>query len=503
MLGFDEESEGEDSFTGEEEADDLYDNTAANASNVFGSLLPKDTQPVGFGGFGVETQQPNVLLTSMPAQQTQPIAAPSVFGAQPSESIPAQTNVLGGPAPADVVPVATGPDLPYVTISIKGLKPSEESRVIAARLNLDDGSFIQFEMFVTAGNIPSHVTHTKFGGDEKDSADNKQKSSIHARNAILLSQSNTMPLKLSDGMTDTGVCAQKLLGFKAEQVIKKDLQCNPDSNRPRSIRRGEQQTLFAPQQTEGFGGQVGFGGGGGIFGNFAGGQQPSAGGQGGFGGGLVAPTVFAPMQQVAEDPRPPGTQEIKVPKFEKLSEITVGYKVPGGPYPISVGKGPSGKGTYYWYQLPGGQVVKSEKKYLGLGDSSHWSAKHGSKQDQTVNQIKAMFVNAYGPNYAESREQPVSLYGAVSGKKSGKKSGAKTLIIPQGLGQGGFGLFGGQNIPATGTQPNPIPQTQGQAFFNPLLSMANQNPLTQGAQQQQQGQNLLNIIGGQTKNPLL
>ena len=363
-------------------------------------------------------------------------------------------------------------DLPYVTTVVKGLKTSDKSRLLM--INIDDdgaGNKIQIGIFITAGEVPATVINTTFGTDDYSFKDKDQKSQIHEQNKkTIAAHEGLMPSNLSNGVDEKGVCAQLIRGFSAVSAGTRDQDCKPDSNRPRSVKRDGAaagpsafgiatgfptqpglgqipmgQTQFPAQPTSG-----GFG------------SQPTSGGfgtpptSGGFAGGAIL--------EVA----PPGTRTIQVPDFDKPGTFREAYQIPGGPHPIAVGK-KVGKnpGTWYWFQLPSGVVVKSEQRYLGLLDDKSMTKKHGDLQLIRVNEILRMMQGQYGPTFNQVAGAPTGT-GAMSGPKSGGRGKAATSGggLPAGFQPAGttFQMGAVAVAPAGGFGQVAAPQPMGSVF---------------------------------------
>jgi hypothetical protein len=419
QVGFEEDSNGYDSSAedyDEEEGEDEEYEVPLNAgfTNV---PMPVPLTAPGFSGGGF-TQ------TNFGGPMAQP---PPTTGFPPFQPMaqPPTATIAPPPQPQFQQPVqqpVVGEDLPYVTVNVKGLKPSNESKILMCQFLLPDGERITVSLFVTAGNVPSSIVHTQFQSEGRSEADRNQKHLIHMHNAKNLKAENEKPNGspmlpvLSNGISETGVCAQKVYGVKGETIEVKlgDFKCDPDSNRARSM------VSAAAAPTSG------------GFTTFPAGaavqpmQTVPAGPPGGF-------TVAPGQKQFNEEvigPEPPGTVQHMVLNFDPVTGNKDAWKpawqIPGGPRPIAVGSG------WYWFQFPDGRVLKSRNRYVGLGDTTLFNARHGAKQLEKIADIQKYMVKTYGPNFAQV-SGPAATTGAAPPVSSGRrKAGAKagTLLAP-------------------------------------------------------------------------
>lgn len=408
----------------------------------------------GFSLVGVSSLMPGASLTT--PLQAPPTAAqqftPATVGLfQPQAPVPGGLLQSGfgqafaaQPASTPLAEVAVH-DLPYVTTVIKGLKSSDKSRLLM--INIDDdgtGNKMQVGIFITAGEMPTSMINTTFSTDDYSFKDKDQKSQIHEQNkASIAGAKGLIPFNLSNGVEPTGVCAQLIRGFSVVSEGKMDQDCKPDTNKAKSIKRDGAAAIAGPSafgMATGFPTQPGLGQA--VAGQSQFGFQPTS-------GGFATPPTSGGFAAAAPEVAPPGTRSIQVPDFDKVGVFREAYQIPGGPHPIAVGKkiGVS-PGTWYWYQLPSGAIVKSEKKYLGLLDDKSMNKKHGEKQLVRVQEVVRMMQGQYGPNFTQVAGAPAST-GAVAAKSSGRGKG-KTKTPPVSGGGGGFLNAGG--LPA-GFQP--------------------------------------------------
>jgi hypothetical protein len=363
---------------------------------------------------------------------------------------------------------AIGHDLPYVTTVVKGLKPAGTSRLLLLQVD-DDGSgnSLQIAVFITAGAVPATAINTTFSTDDYDFRDKAQKSHIHEQNKrVITAAPGLIPYNLSNGVDDKGVCAQIINGYKLNSVGSTKQNCPEGANRPKAVKMPNQSSTGISQPTSGgrtvFGqpvdmptqpglGQV-------PAGQVMFGAQPPSGGfttpptSGGSGLGLTV--------------APQGTRAITVPDFDKPGQFREAYQIPGGPHPIAVGKKVGQKpGTWYWYQLPNGSVVKSEQKYLGLLDKGI-TTKHGEKQLKRVEEILQAMRGNYGANFNQVNGAPVAT-GAVPQKSSGRGKAATSgkgkaapaiggFVSTQSQLPAGFGPAAGFSQQSTGFQTTPV-----------------------------------------------
>jgi len=431
------------------------------------------------------------IMGGFPAQTGQP--APMGGFPAPSGGFGGFPPLTGQGVPSNPAAASSGKDLPYITVSVRGLKPSNESRVLAFKLTEADGNVVRVSLFITAGQVPTDFVETKFSSDEFDKSDNEQKSVIHNQNRRNVMKEQVMPMRLSNGLAEDGVCAQRVQGFELVEKINQALPgCAPDSNRPKSVR-----VPGAPMETPKsgpFGTNINTAAppGGVVFSGFGG--QPAT-GVGGFGqltsGGTTATTM-------APEVEPAGTIQIQVPNFDSLDgPMKIGYKIPGGPTPVAVSS------DWYWYELPNGDIVKSKKKYLGMADKEWWNARHGPNQKEKFPTIRHRMAQMYGATYKDVQGTPTKTSSGPPPKStSGRRKPATTIAPIPGFGgfTGGFPAaapaFGGTQMPAVGTQPPTL-----QASAQPPIFGGNQ-PVPQQtfpsfAPQQPQGTNLF----GQAQPP--
>jgi hypothetical protein len=262
-------------------------------------------------------------------------------------------------------------ELPYITVSLSGIKPSEESRLIVVKVADPDVGECTISLFLTAGAVPGSVVHTQFGEGATGKEYNDQKHNIHEQNKVTARQSPIMAY-LSNGSDSKGVCAQKikLLAGTANLPVKVT-QCPVDKNRVMAVA-----SVPAPMTVTGT-------------------VVPATPAPSGFGGIMVPPTTggnfpFPTMPTIpvgtavsppvssggppANPPSgpggvvpPPGSTPFEVVDIDSekpMSEVM--YQLPGGPRPI----GFSAKSTQpYFYLLPGGvTIMKSKKKLFGAKD---------------------------------------------------------------------------------------------------------------------------------------
>lgn len=458
-------------------------NTFPTATSTF-PVAGNQPQAIGFQTASFPTPaasaigfNPGATNPLAPAQSvtTPLLAPPSAFQQAPGSLLggslqsQAQANTLQATAEPP-----TGHDLPYVTTVIKGLKPSETSRLLMLQVD-DDGSgnSLQIAVFITAGVVPTSAVNTTFSTDEYDFRDKAQKSQIHEHNKrVIAAATSLIPYSLSNGVDEKGVCAQVINGYKLESVGSTKQNCPEGANRARAVRMPNQpsttisgitqqptsagrgifgQTIPMPTQP-GLGqvpaGQITFG------------AQPPSGGfvtqnTGQTSGGFTTPPTSGDKTGLTVAPQ--GTRAITVPDFDKPGQFQEAYQIPGGPHPIAVGKKVGqNPGTWYWYQLPNGSVIKSEQKYLGLLDKG-FTTKHGDKQVRRVEEILAMMRGQYGQNFNQVNTAPVAT-GIVPQKSSGrgKAAGGKGKTAPS---VGGFVATQGQLPPGFG--PSAPQQTTG------------------------------------------
>ena len=390
---------------------------------------------VSFNPTGTSSLMPGASFTTplqSPATSAQQAPVAALFQPQPAVPGGLLQGAFGQPAPSPFAATqTTAPaamhDLPYVTTVIKGLKSSDKSRLLL--INIDDdgtGNKLQIGVFITAGEMPTSVVNTTFSTEDYSFKDKDQKSQIHEQNKrSIAAASGLIPFNLSNGTDDKGVCAQLIRGFSVVSEGKMDQDCKPDTNRPRSVKRDAGVATAGPTafgMATGMPTQPGFGQS--VAGPSQFGSQPTS-------GGFATTPTFGGFAAVATpEIAPPGTRAVQVPDFDKAGTFREAYQIPGGPHPIAVGKkvGVS-PGTWFWYQLPNGAVVKSEKRYLGLLDEKSMTKKHGDKQVIRVNEILRMMQGQYGPTFNQVTGPPTST-GPAPPKSSGRGKGKGKTTTP-------------------------------------------------------------------------
>lgn len=322
------------------------------------------------------SMQPQQQMTQQQMMQPLPPFNSPIggFGANPFAPVGGSMQPVQPIMPAEPVH-----DLPYVTVSLSGLKPSEKSR--AMKITVEDPVDGQFTivMFITAGQIPTQFNQTFFASDGRDPADNPQKAQIHAQNGKSFKDGppGYMPAGLSNGSDPKGVCAEMVYAYVAPKSTMKSADrsqaCKPGSNRPTSSTRPSGSRADTSLMSQPLSGSP--------FGAPMSGPPLS---------GVVGQPLSMPMSAPKSGPSavvptnlPPGTMIVQVKNFNKPDGPLVnGYQVPGGPRPIAMGM-TAKKEPKNWFMYPDGTVVSSALPFLGAGPPPK-SRKPGTKEAETL-----------------------------------------------------------------------------------------------------------------------
>jgi len=366
-------------------------------------------------------------------------------------------------------------ELPYVTMVLRGLKPSKESKGFIISINDPDIGNFRVEFFITAGNVPDQIIHTKFGPEAQGVLFNPQKATIHKQNTQSVQAKPIIPTKLSDGMNPQGTCAKFFKVFEVSGSGRRDFtECKDDGMVPKvvvqesvtqvsTIPSGIQQTLMGTQQT--------------FQQTFQQGQQVDPFQQ------LISgkrqtvstserrPGQTGGLTQLA---KPPGTKEVRVPHLMNTKRIMIGFQVPGGPRPFAVDTGQ--KVFPYWFITQTGQMLKARIPYVGANTpSSEYSMKFGAKQ--AINAQKALYVANLLAGLPPT-QLPTDVYGNIiypplppelaSQSQVQQTTGQQLTLLPQQTQQTALQqLLTGQQ---TGQQLTLLPQQTQQTALQQLLT---------------------------------
>jgi len=399
-------------------------------------------------------------------------------------------------------------ELPYATVVVRGLKPSDKSRVVVFRISDEDLGDLSFELFLTAGDIPTEIVETVFGPNTHGKEYNPQKSVIHNQNktSIRDPSSKMIPRGLSNGVEPMGVLAERFKVFvakpnkNAEGELERDAKGAlvygvQSSGKDIAVEAGKNRVYSTPIQQQqfqatGFQQTGALGGLGGLdnltsmsnegfeglmtgVGQGPGGNQLTVLGSGL--GGLTIPngptqtTTFYPATAAKKTsstkktnsvPRPIDANAIPAGSVEmEILDLTSGqvsvnraYQVPGGPRPIAF----DAKGKYpYWFAAPGPSYMKVDTPFMRAGDK-HDKRVGGTQAKGALAAFQAS-ERKYGPI------QPMQA-GATSGGNTAGWGGVASQQQQMGgavttTGLGGLGGLGGLSTLNGPTQP--IQQNNG------------------------------------------
>lgn len=249
-------------------------------------------------------------------------------------------------------------ELPYGTITVRGITPSDSSRLIIVQVDDPDIGKFDISLFLTAGAVPENIIHTQFGQGGQGKEYNNQKHNIHEQNKVTVMEPG-IPAKMSNGVDSKGVCAQKVKLFKVEpKAPVKITSCPPEQNRVMAVT-----TIPAPSTAMPATNFPTFGTlppellrptmpsvpvGGFITPPVSSGGPPTTPVSGP--GGVVPPAGSIPFEVIDID-----TEKVHVEPM---------YQVPGGPRPI--GYSMKSKQPYFFIR-PGGVIIKSSRKIMEPG----------------------------------------------------------------------------------------------------------------------------------------
>lgn len=316
-------------------------------------------------------------------------------------------------------------ELPYATIFVNGIQPSDTSRLVILQVNDPDVGQFTVNLFLTAGSIPGQIIHTQFGEGGQGKEYNGQKHTIHEQNKVTLREPG-IPAKLSNGVDSKGVCAKKIKLFKSEPAAPVKITSCPDGQDrvmavttisiPPSATNVLLTTSTIPPIGGGFLAPSGFP------------TMPST-----PVGGFVSPPVSSggppttPVSGPGGEVPPPGAIPFEVVDIdtEKVSANPM-YQLPGGPRPI----GFSFKSKQpYFYLMPGDVIIKSTKKLVGPKDRELRDTALGAAQKVKAEKAKLISLQKYPID-----RFPLSGSGAtqsVSGARPPSVSVTPTAFPPQ------------------------------------------------------------------------
>jgi hypothetical protein len=429
------------------------------------------TQPTVINGLPPAPSIADVFGASVPAQPAfQPVAP-----VQPTFPGGSGLPTFGQPTfPTQPTAVAVqGEDMPYVMAYVSSIRPSDESRFIMVEIPEVDAAGVVFNtmkvgLFITAGNLPSRVTHTFFATEDPS---NQQQAAIRSQNAARVANAQ-LPNELflmSDGVTPDAIAAGKAIKLESTIKINQPLPNQGKSSKPRSNRPS------APAPASG-----GFANWGPMSGPLLGGPSqpvpifganvpgPTSGPISGGSAGL--PMDFATGQPL---PLPPGAQIVKalnmqadkknaIPLPDPATAIDMVW-LPGGPRPFGMDTaGGSTKKKYFWFIKSDGSVVKSDNKTATAAQAVDLKGptKHATNQQKAIEVGRQILQAWHGnaPNWYMVAATPFPSVTQIPGPMFA--SVQPQLQQPVAPSQGGF--FG---IPATQpAQPAAAPSVS--SFFS-------------------------------------
>lgn len=426
------------------------------------------TQPTVISGLPPAPSIADVFGASVPAQPAfQPVAP-----VQPTFPGGSGLPTFGQPTfptqPTAVVP--QGEDMPYVMAYVSSIRPSEESRFISVDIPEVDAAGVVFNimkvgLFITAGTLPSRVTHTFFAAEDPS---NQQQAAIRSQNAarVVNAKSPTDLFLMSDGVTPDAIAAGKAIMLTSTIGETHTFPNQGKPSKPRSNRPS------APAPASG-----GFANWGPMSGPLPGGPSqpvpifgatmpgPTSGPISGGSAGL--PLDFNTGQPL---PLPPGAQIVKALNMQadKKNKIPLGDPataidmiwLPGGPRPF--GMDTTGPKKYFWFIRPDGSVVKTESKTVTAAQAVDLKGPIKS----ATNQLKAIEVgrqilqawNGNAPNWYAIAASPFPSTTQIPGPMFASVQPQ----MQQPVAPSPEGFFG---IPATQpAQPAPAPSVS--SFFS-------------------------------------
>ncbi len=479
-----EDSDDEGASSSSDEEDEEEDTPAGPGDFV---PVATATQPSGISGLPPAPSISDVFGVSAGTQPASQPAFQPVAPVQPTvpggSGLPTYRQPTFPTQPTAVAP--QGEDMPYIMAYVSSIRPSEESRFIMVEIPEVDAAGVVFNtmkvgLFITAGNLPSRVTHTFFATEDPS---NQQQATIRSQNAarVVNAQSPNELFLMSDGVTPDAVAAGKAIKLESTIKINQPLANQGKPSKPRSNRPS------APAPTSG-----GF-----SWGPMSG-PMPSqpipisgatmAGPTSGpvSGGSAGLPFDLATGQPM---PIPPGAQIVKalnmqadkknkIPLADPATAIDMVW-LPGGPRPF--GMDTTGPKKYFWFIRQDGSVVKSESKTATAAQAVDLKGPIKS----ATNQLKAIEVGrqilqAWNGNnpmwYVTGATQAPAPFAQISGPTF--PSVQPQVQQPVAPSSGGF--FG---IPAT--QPTQAAAPSVSSFFSGFGQQPVATAPAPAAQQQQ------------------
>lgn len=397
------------------------------ATSLFGGqavpATPAPSMPNPFGALSAQVPFSTTVGSMIAPPSAQPFPAPSFQPTQIGQPLMQQDH-----------------ELPYISIACRNFKPAKESKVFMVKIPQSDepGDFVTVEIFITAGNIPKDIIHTKFGDEEKTKMDNDQKSIIHRQNYNSISKSPIMPTQLSNGLNEKGVCAQSLEAYVASPMPNVEfpmaLKCDPAATRVKSV-RVPFQAMSGPTP--------------GLFGSTPI-QMPTA----------PKSTRAGPPPT---EPTPVNAIPVEVFVFDNNPEtkpMIQTHQLPNGPRLIAIGD------NWNWFELPGGMVVKSKHKFITLADKKKWSkiAASATRQKEKALQVQAAMRNKFGANYSAV---PGAAAPSIPFQPTQTFQPPASFTPMQGFAQMGL---------TSTAQPQSITTPSGQTIMAPLMAAQSSRP---------------------------
>ena len=367
-------------------------------------------------------------------------------------------------------------NLGYVTISLKNIQPSTESRCLAILIEDSElGKNVFLQIFLT-GNAPTNFVKTEFSDGFKTGSFANQANVISSQNEKSLKSSNIVKLngRLSDGKSEKGVCVSNISTYKVVKLGNKVIDgCDSVNNIPQPM-----PSEFSGSIQPDLGVQ------------FKSSTQPSVTPMFSLGDPGLPPTITAPQPTTPSIGNlPPGTKRVPIATITPKNKIAIGYQIPGGPKPIGLKWGASekkGGGFPYWFYLGvrngRHEFYKSKKAILEVGkkytdnstdkqrETAIVAAKKTAELEQKGTPVPTVDITSGGPTSSpavmESPSLPTDPFGGIPSTNviSGQKPSSDLNF-----GGGNFNFDAPSSRPqpdAFGTASNPFDVNQSNQLSN-------------------------------------
>lgn len=382
---------------------------------------------------------------------------------QPAPNMAAPPNFgFNGPT-AVGQPIVEGADMPYATVVVRGLQDATESKIFIISVPnptpADPNAKFRVEIFASAGKAPTTMILTKFADDdESGKADNAQKHKIHTDNKRRLKDNKMaspsvtetgtviIPLGLSNGEDEAGVCAQKVELYVASPAASAAMQCKPESNKAKSSSRVQALPSFNAGPTAP----------GPMSGNFPTGVT-SGQTSGPTSGANNASNTQIPIQDSSNEQVPQGAVPMRIYQFKKNPQnypmyITMALPV----YPRVVAKDPGNTGSYWIQKVQNGPIFKSGTRFPPYKLTE--IASRYTNQQAIANDLIRLVSASGAPQQQNSGQNSngalASLVATNAPLNTGLSSMMGGMAAPQQQNAGLVGLLAGQNTMGGGLLNN-------------------------------------------------